>query len=54
MYADSLNLRRTVQNCPQLTPAIAVSDKQIFGYSTKNSYVTDAAKSTDHKHNTDT
>jgi type II secretory ATPase GspE/PulE/Tfp pilus assembly ATPase PilB-like protein len=25
MYVDSLNLRRTVLNCPQLTPAIARS-----------------------------
>jgi len=25
MYVDSLHLRRTVPNCPQLTPAVALS-----------------------------
>jgi len=25
MYIDSLNLRRTVRNCPQLMPAVALS-----------------------------
>jgi len=33
MYVDSLNLRWTVSNCPQLTPAIALSVvPTMFGY----------------------
>jgi hypothetical protein len=33
MYVDSLNLRQTVPNCPQLTPAIALSVvPSMFGY----------------------
>jgi len=33
MYIDSLNLRRTVPNCPQLTPAITLSGvPTVFDY----------------------
>jgi len=33
MYVDSLNIRRTVPNCPQLAPAIALSVvPTVFGY----------------------
>jgi hypothetical protein len=32
MYVESLNSRRKILNCPQITPAIVLSDKQIIGY----------------------
>jgi len=35
MYVDSSNLRRTVSNCPQLTPSISLFVVlTIFGYNT--------------------